>query len=102
MPSDDPAGWLWTATIITTTAPDELGEIHDRMPMVIDPASWTDWLDPANTDVADVRALLAPAAATGLISYPVASLVNSVRNNGPLLIVQADPVATVLGIRLGG
>ncbi len=102
MPSDDPAGWLWTATIITTTAPDELGEIHDRMPMVIDPASWTDWLDPANTDVADVRALLAPAAATGLISYPVASLVNSVRNNGPLLIEQADPVAPGLGGRPDG
>src|SRR5689334_20669609 len=51
---DDPAAWLWTAAIITTTAPDELGEIHDRMPMVIDPASWADWLDPANTDAADV------------------------------------------------
>ena len=73
LPADDPAAWLWTATIITTTAPDELGEIHDRMPMVIDRASWTDWLDPGNTDVADVRALLAPAASTGLTSYPVAA-----------------------------
>jgi len=96
---DDPAAWLWTATVITTTAPDELGEIHDRMPMVIDQASWTDWLDPANTDTADVRALLAPAATTGLISYPVALLVNSVRNNGPELIEQADPVAPGLGGR---
>jgi putative SOS response-associated peptidase YedK len=97
--SDDPAAWLWTATIITTTAPDELGEIHDRMPMVIDQASWTDWLDPGNTEVADVRALLAPAATTGLMSYPVAPLVNSVRNNGPELIEQADPVAPGLGGR---
>jgi putative SOS response-associated peptidase YedK len=88
--ADDPAAWLWTATIITTSAPDELGEIHDRMPMVIDPASWADWLDPGNTDVADVRALLAPAQSTGLISYPVAPLVNSVRNNGPELLEQAD------------
>src|SRR6266567_5654821 len=39
LPREDPDAWLWTATIITTTAPDELGEIHDRMPMVIDPAS---------------------------------------------------------------
>ncbi len=99
MPADDPAAWLWTATIITTSAPDELGEIHDRMPMVIDPKSWTDWLDPGNTEVADVRALLAPAATTGLISYPVASLVNSVRNNGPELIEQADPVSSGLGGR---
>jgi len=95
--ADDPAAWLWTATIITTTAPDELGEIHDRMPMVIDQASWTDWLDPANTEVADLRGLLAPATTTGLISYPVAPLVNSVRNNGPALIEQADPVAPGLG-----
>ena len=96
---DDPAAWLWTATIITTTAPDELGEIHDRMPMVIDQASWTDWLDPANTEASDLRGLLAPAATTGLISYPVALLVNSVRNNGPDLIEQADPVAPGLGGR---
>lgn len=99
LPADDPAAWLWTTTIITTTAPDELGEIHDRMPMVIDRASWTDWLDPANTDVADVRTLLAPAATTGLTSYPVAALVNSVRNNGPELIEQADPVVQGLGGR---
>jgi putative SOS response-associated peptidase YedK len=97
MSAEDRAGWLWTSTIITTSAPDELGEIHDRMPMVIDRASWTDWLDPDNTDVADVRALLAPAQSTGLINYPVATLVNSVRNNGPELIEQADPVAPGLG-----
>ncbi|HET9894888.1 MAG TPA: SOS response-associated peptidase [Streptosporangiaceae bacterium] len=98
MPADDPAAWLWTATVITTTAPDELGEIHDRMPMVIDRDSWMDWLDPGNTDVADVRALLAPAAATGLTSYPVSALVNSVRNNGPELMAQADPVAPGQGV----
>ena len=83
---DDEDAWLWTATVITTSAPDELGMIHDRMPMIIDPASWDDWLDPANSDVADLRALLAPAAASGLTTYPVSTEVNSVRNNGPQLI----------------
>ena len=99
MPEDDPAAWLWTAAVITTTAPDELGEIHDRMPMVIDRASWSDWLDPANTDAADVRALLAPAAAHGLITYPVSLAVNSVRNNGPELVKEAEPVAPGSGGR---
>ena len=56
--SGDDDAWLWTTTIITTSAPDELGMIHDRMPMIIDSGSWADWLDPANTDVADLRALL--------------------------------------------
>jgi putative SOS response-associated peptidase YedK len=99
LPREDPAAWLWTATVITTSAPDELGEIHDRMPMVIDRESWADWLDPGNTEVADVQALLAPAASTGLTNYPVATLVNSVRNNGPELIEQSDPVAPGMGGR---
>ena len=47
VPDDDPRAWLWTATIITTRAEDEVGRIHDRMPMVIEPARWADWLDPA-------------------------------------------------------
>ena len=82
----DPDSWLWTATIITTSAPDEIGVIHDRMPMIIDQERWGDWLDPALSDVADVRALLVPAAVSGLRTYPVSPQVNSVRNNGPQLI----------------
>jgi putative SOS response-associated peptidase YedK len=86
VPDGDPDAWLWTATIITTSAPDELGQIHDRMPMVIAPESWADWLDPANSDTDDLRALLAPAAARELATYPVSTEVNSVRNNGPELM----------------
>lgn len=82
----DPDSWLWTATIITTSAPDEIGIIHDRMPMIIDQERWGDWLDPNVSDVADVRALLVPAAVSGLHTYPVSAQVNSVRNNGAQLI----------------
>ena len=90
VPEDHPQAWLWTSVIITTSAPDEAGRIHERMPMVIDPARWGDWLDPANGDAAHVHALLAPAAASGLASYPVGTAVNYVRNNGPGLI---EPLA---------
>ena len=82
----DADSWLWTATIITTSAPDEIGVIHDRMPMIIDRDRWADWLDPAISDVADVRSLLVPAAVSGLRTYQVSPRVNSVRNNGPELI----------------
>jgi putative SOS response-associated peptidase YedK len=91
VPDGDPDAWLWSATIITTSAPDELGKIHDRMPMVIAPDSWPEWLDPGNSDVGDLQALLAPATARGLASYPVSTAVNSVRNNGPELL---EPAAT--------
>lgn len=85
-PEDHPRAWLWTAVIITTRAEDEVGRIHDRMPMVIDAKLWDDWLDPANTDAPGLHSLLTPAAAGQLESYPVARDVNSVRNNGPALI----------------
>jgi putative SOS response-associated peptidase YedK len=91
MPDDHPDAWLWTATIITTSAPDELGRIHERMPMVISPDKWADWLDPGNNDTGDVRGLLVPAASGELTSYPVSTTVNSVRNNGPRLIEPAEP-----------
>jgi putative SOS response-associated peptidase YedK len=90
VPDEDPHAWLWTAVIITTQAEDEVGRIHDRMPMVIDPASWTDWLDPGNTDPAQVHPLLAPASAGGLTSYAVGPDVNYVRNNGPGLLKALD------------
>ena len=83
---DDQDAWLWTNTIITTSAPDEIGMIHDRMPMIIDQGSWADWLDPANNDVADLKTLLTPAMVGDLTTWPVSTAVNAVRNNGPELI----------------
>jgi len=36
--TDDPQRWVWTITVLTTTASDALGHIHDRSPVVIPPA----------------------------------------------------------------
>jgi putative SOS response-associated peptidase YedK len=90
VPDQDPRAWLWSATIITTQAEDEIGRIHDRMPMVIEPARWADWLDPAATGAEALHGLLAPAAVAHLTSHPVSTEVNSVRHNGPGLI---EPLA---------
>ncbi len=89
-PDDDDDAWLWTATIITTRAADEVGQIHDRMPMVIEPDRWGDWLDPMLTSTGDLHDLLAPAVSAHLASYPVSTEVNAVRHNGPQLI---EPLA---------
>jgi putative SOS response-associated peptidase YedK len=90
-PDDHPDAWLWTSTIITTSAPDEIGRIHDRMPMVIRPELWADWLDPGNSDATGLLGLMAPAGSGDLITRPVSTQVNSVRNNGPRLIEPAGP-----------
>jgi putative SOS response-associated peptidase YedK len=91
LPDDHPAlaedgTWLWSAAIITTQATDEVGEIHDRMPMIVEADLWADWLDPDNTEISQLHAAMRPALAGGLSSYPVSTDVNFVRNNGPELI----------------
>ncbi|MFC4536116.1 SOS response-associated peptidase [Sphaerisporangium dianthi] len=88
---DDPLKWLTTCTVITTTAEDHLGHIHDRMPVIIKRDMWADWLDPGRTDPGEVMGLLKDAPPSGLAAYPVSSEVNSVRNNGPHLLEPESP-----------
>ncbi len=63
-------------TIVTTDANALLRPIHDRMPVILAPASWKDWLD-ADTPLARLGALLAPPDPAGFEAYPVTTLVNS-------------------------
>jgi len=83
---DDPDAWLTTCTVITTSAPDDLGRIHDRMPMIVEPSRYAEWLDPSVEDLDSLRGLLVPAAPGRLTAYPVSKDVNNVRNNGPHLV----------------
>jgi putative SOS response-associated peptidase YedK len=88
-PEGDPDRLVPTYTIITTTATDSVGRIHDRMPMAITADNWDAWLDPRNTDVDHIRELMAPPLDDSLEIYAVSTAVNSVRNNGPHLL---DPL----------
>ncbi len=83
-PEDDPDRFRWTCTVITTAAEDDLGHLHDRMPMMVGRDRWADWLDPA-APRESVLGLLEPAAPGRLEAYPVAPAVGDVRNNGPAL-----------------
>ena len=84
--ADDPASWLRTVTVLTTSASDDLGQIHDRMPMCVPRQSWTAWLDPDLLEVESIQALARPAAPGWLQADAVSTAVNSVKNNGPELI----------------
>jgi len=83
--TEDPGRFLWTCTVLTTDAPDELGRIHDRMPLLVPPDRRDAWLDPG-TARDDLLDLLVPAQQTGLEAYPVSPAVGNVRNNGPELV----------------
>jgi putative SOS response-associated peptidase YedK len=86
---DDPEAWLTTFTIITTEAEPGLDRIHDRQPLVLERGDWATWLDPAETDPAEVGRLLAFAAPGRFEAHPVGIAVSSNRSNGPQLIEPA-------------
>jgi putative SOS response-associated peptidase YedK len=83
---DDPDRWLWTCTVLTTSATDELGRIHDRMPLLVERERYGTWLDPQLDDPQALRELLVPAAPGLLTAYPVSKAVGNVRNNSPALV----------------
>jgi putative SOS response-associated peptidase YedK len=81
-----PSPFLWTCTVLTTQAEDSVGHIHDRMPLMVEPGRRAAWLDPTTSDPDDLLSLLVPAAPGRLEAYPVSTMVNNVRNNGPELL----------------
>jgi len=81
---------IHTCTILTTAPNTMMSAIHDRMPVLLPPQRWDEWLDPDNADTDALQRLLVPAPDELLATYPVSDLVNNVRNNEPRLL---DPVA---------
>jgi len=76
-------GLLRTCCILTTAANARVAPVHDRMPLILAPQSWALWLaGPA----AAAQALLVPAPAAALQSWPVSHRVNRVTEEGAGLI----------------
>ena len=85
---DDPAAWVGSVTVLTTEAEPGLQAVHDRMPLVLQPGLWAQWLSP---DVPAQEALdMAVGQAAGrFTARPVGTGVGNVRNDSPGLL---DPV----------
>jgi putative SOS response-associated peptidase YedK len=82
-----PAGeWVRSFAIITT-APNELcAELHNRMPVVLKPETWTVWLGEESADASALKALLVPYPWEEMRCWPVSPRVGNVKNNDPSLI----------------
>ncbi len=74
-----------SCAILTTSANETMRPVHDRMPVMLAPRAWDDWLDPA-ADLDFVTSLMVPAPESLLTMYPVTTAVNSVRNQGAELL----------------
>jgi len=80
-----------SCTIVTTEPNELVGKVHDRMPVVLPSAEWGLWLDRGFSDPKALLGMLRPAGDV-LGEHPVATLVNSVRNNLPDCIVPLEDV----------
>lgn len=89
--SDPDGEELETCTILTTEANDDLREIHDRMPVVLDRPEQTSWLDHRRFDLSALHRLMRPYHNGALQAYQVSNKVNHVKSNGPDCIEPAPP-----------
>jgi len=80
---------LVSCTIITGEPNDKMAEIHHRMPIMLPPDAWDQWLDRDEQDTEALGRFLVPAPSSLITFHPVSTEVNNVRNQGTHLM---DPV----------
>ena len=86
-----PDGEEVRSVALITTAPNELmRDIHDRMPVIIAPADYSAWLDPACQDAEALKTFIRSYPAEWMTAYPVSRRVSNAKNEGADLIEPAS------------
>ena len=100
-PNEPDSPWLITCAVLTADAFGPLAEVHERMPLVLPRESFEQWLAP-DKGSDDVAELLKPSQeiVSRFELRPVSTAVNSIRNNGPELLVRAEPEPEVTELSL--
>ena len=83
-------GSLDTCTIITTTPNGLIADLHDRMPVILPPSHFAEWLEPQPLVPERLQDLLVPHPPEGMEAYPVSTYVNKPANDGPECIVRVE------------
>jgi putative SOS response-associated peptidase YedK len=83
-------GALGSCVLLTTEPNPMVAAVHDRMPVIVAPESYRLWLDPGPGSLADLQALLRPAAEQGWEAQAVSPAVNSAAHDGPQCLAPAE------------
>jgi putative SOS response-associated peptidase YedK len=78
--------WLRTFAVITVPANDLVGQIHDRMPAILAPASYDRWLG----DEPDPRELMRPFPSELMRMWPISTRVNKTKNDDPSILDEVE------------
>ena len=74
---------ITSCTIITTKPNALIGQLHNRMPVILEPNSREMWLDKTIQEPQELIPLLKPYDADEMAMYEVSKMVNSIKYNGP-------------------
>lgn len=75
-----------SCTVIVHDPDAAIADVHNRMPTILAPALYADWLNPAERDPARLIALLHANPGVPLARYAVGTAVSNARNEGPELV----------------
>lgn len=79
---------LETFAVLTTTANKLVEPVHDRMPVILYPDTFTLWLSHNMHDPEQLQPLYTPFPADEMTAYKVPDLVNNARFDSPACIAQ--------------
>lgn len=78
-----------SCTIVTIEPNELMASIHNRMPVILSPDTYAQWIDSAARTPDSLSALIKPYPAEEMAAYPVSTLVNSPQNDRPECVVPA-------------
>lgn len=79
-----------SCTIITTQPNKLMESIHNRMPVILPPAAYSDWLDPAERQPDSLKRWLLPFPPEEMEAFAVSRVVNSPQNDVPECITPVN------------
>jgi putative SOS response-associated peptidase YedK len=82
-----------TFTILTTAANEFMAPIHNRMPVILAPDAWPDWLGETTASAERLQALCRPFASDRMTSWAVSPRVGNVRNTDASLVIPLPEAA---------
>jgi putative SOS response-associated peptidase YedK len=88
---------ITTCTIVTCAPNELLAELHDRMPVILDPGDYDRWLAP---EAPGAEELLRPCPAEWLEAVPVSTRVNSPANDDASILQPEGEALEVQGALL--
>ncbi len=84
---DESSEWILTFTIITGEPNALVRPLHDRMPVILEPASYLAWL--TEPDSGKAQGFLRPLPAEKMTAFAISPLVNAPRNDSAAILTPA-------------